>query len=168
MRRLIIAYLMLTAGLCGWLIATFGLGYALFGTFIFALPIYVAWRIVSNDRPARKREYGYLGALACLALVATGFLIGAWYSYDLDSRVIFDRECRELRDYIARNPEYKDVEIYWGCRKGCGVTLQGSVHSIRLYENLIQQSRHTVHYGGIYDQVEYPEKPDKDELSLAE
>ena len=97
MRRLTIAYLMLTAGICGWLIATFGLGYALFGTFIFALPIYVAWRIASNDRPARKREYGYLGALTCAAVVAISVLVVEWYSRGMDSRAIFNRECRELR-----------------------------------------------------------------------
>lgn len=168
MRRLTIAYLILSAWLSGWLLATFGLGLALFGTAIFVLPAYVAWRITSNDRPAKRREYGYLAGLTCLAVIATVFLVQEWHGRGRDSVAIFNRECRELRGFIANNPEYKDVEIEWGSRKGNGVILHGSVHSVRLHDELISAAKRTIRYGWYYDRVEYPGKPSKDNLSSAD
>lgn len=160
MRRITIAYAAVSMWVFGWLTGTFGFLHALLAAAIFTSPVFFSWRMITSNRPVKRREYGYLTVVTMLALSCTTFLVVGWYATGMDRLAMFGREYRAFQRRVSTMPEYKNVEVSHTLRKGGRVCLHGSVVAKTSHDRLIQMIDRMIRNDecGYYDGVDYPGK----------
>lgn len=161
-RRISIAYSVIAAWVFGWLAGTFGLLSSIFPVCILFIPSAIAFRILSSDHAATKREYGYFGVTVTLTIVATALFITHYFDTGMYRLAQFEREYRMFHSEVSSMPEYNQVELSYTRRKGGCVYLHGHVSSKAQHEHLLEKLERIVHNNdaGFLDDVKYPGKPD--------